>query len=254
MTKSSIRSSVADDQFALSAGGCHVWWARPSLATGNHERFLSSVEQDRRAGFRRKVDRDRFSTAAALLRLVVSQTVGCRPDAVRISRVCPDCGRSHGKPRVIGHDLAVSVSHSGDRVAVACGRLDEVGVDVEEIGANFDPLLLAKEVLAPAEEIAFNSLPDVQRTWGLLNYWTRKESVLKATGVGMRVPFSTVHVSAPFHPPKLLAHDHDPDTVPTMSLAALSPGAGYVACLAGLGACAGVWVTEWDGDALLKLG
>jgi 4'-phosphopantetheinyl transferase len=89
------------------------------------------VRIDRCAG---EADRARMLLGAALLRASAGVLLGVPPTELTIDRTCSSCGGWHGRPRLPGTDLDVSVSHSGRVVVVATltggGR---VGVDVESI-------------------------------------------------------------------------------------------------------------------------
>jgi 4'-phosphopantetheinyl transferase len=88
--------------------------------------------------------------------------------AVRVVRLCPHCGSgAHGRPLLVGSDLAVSISYAGRLAAVAWGR-GPVGVDVE---------------LAGTEGIAggVDGIDSVDRA-----EWTRIEALAKAAGTGLR--------------------------------------------------------------------
>src|SRR5262245_56560988 len=110
-----------------------LWWASPRDALPWHRAFLNDAERQRADGFRRDPDRDRFTTANALLHLAAWRWLGARPV---VERACARCGGPHGKPVIKG--LHVSVSHSGDLIAVALTELGEVGVDVEETSRQPD--------------------------------------------------------------------------------------------------------------------
>src|SRR5690348_2316687 len=103
----------------MTSVDCHVYWTRPSIDWSAAERWLTAGERERLVAYRRAEDRARFVAAAGLLRLVVGERLGRPPASVAIDRTCPDCERPHGRPTVVGGALSVSVSHSGDRVAVA---------------------------------------------------------------------------------------------------------------------------------------
>lgn len=230
----------------LPPNRCQVWWARPADARDAHRGLFDAIERERWAALHRRVDRDRFTVGVALVRRVVAGHVGADPAALRVDRTCPECGRPHGKPRVEGADLAISVSHAGDRVAVACARLPHVGVDVEETRSTVAADELASRVLAPSE---------AGGAAGFFAYWTRKEAVLKATGDGLRVPMTEVVVSAPGEPPAVLGFGPRPELVHRFAMAALHPGDGYAAALAVLRPdgrpLPDGWVTEHDGSVLL---
>lgn len=216
-----------------------AWWARPSAELPWHRELLDATERDRRTALRRDEDRARFTVATALVKLAAGRRLGVEAPQVVIDRRCDRCGQPHGRPRLPGSDLAVSISHSADRVLVALTGGAPVGVDVEWIHpVEVDGL--AGHVLGSGESAA--GLPEFFR------YWTRKEAAVKATGDGLRMPLSRVVVSAPGEPPRLLRYGEAADLVATM--ADLDPGEGYAAALAVL-AAGPLRVREQDGAALL---
>ena len=196
-----------------------VWWADPAWAGPTHVALLDPDEVARREALRRPADRDRFTVAAALLRLVGARATGLAPARVPVDRACAQCGKPHGKPRIDGYGLHVSLSHSGARVAVAAGPAP-VGVDVEQI-SRIDIADLAAHALGPGEKAAGPA--------DFFVYWTRKESAVKATGDGLSVALSGVRVSRPDQPAALLDYATRPGLMATMR--DLSPGDGYAAAL-----------------------
>ncbi|HEY8473670.1 MAG TPA: 4'-phosphopantetheinyl transferase superfamily protein [Natronosporangium sp.] len=199
-----------------------VWWGRPSAELPWHAELLDAVERERRSSFRRAEDQARFTVATAVLKLVAARRLGADPGALTIDRTCDDCGRPHGRPRLLPDTgLAVSISHSGDRVAVALTEAGAVGVDVEEI-RPFRLEEMAGHVLGDGETAA--DLP------AFFGYWTRKEAVVKATGDGLRMPLSKVVVTHPDTPPALLRYGERTDL--PARLADLAAGDGYRAAVA----------------------
>jgi 4'-phosphopantetheinyl transferase len=162
-----------------------LWWASPGDAQPWHRDFLQEAELKRADAFRRDEDRHRFTTANALLHLAVWEHLGARPV---VDRACPRCGEPHGKPAVQGGPH-VSVSHSGDLIAVALTELGPVGVDVEETTRPTDIESMLGYVFSPAE---LDALDDPAALF--YQAWTRKESILKATGEGLSVRMSTLTV------------------------------------------------------------
>lgn len=223
-----------------------VWWARPADAGPAHLDLLSDAERQRRAALRRPEDQARQTTAAALLRVAAGRELGQAPHSVRVERACPDCAVPHGRPVLPGTGLHVSVSHSGDRIAVVLGRGGPLGVDVEHAAPERDVAGLSRLALSPAE--LARGVPDQV---GFYTYWTRKESVLKATGDGLRVAMTRIEVSAPHEPPRLHHYDGRPEVVAGSSMYTLSPGTGYQAALTVLDVAGPVEVVERDGSVLL---
>jgi 4'-phosphopantetheinyl transferase len=216
-----------------------VWWADMAWARPDHLALLDPAEQGRHEALRRPADRDRFTVAAALLRLVGARATGLAPRAVPVDRSCAQCGKPHGKPRIQGYDLHVSISHSGGRVAVAAGPAP-LGVDVEEV-REMDIANLAGLTLGPGESAAGPG--------DFFVYWTRKESAVKATGDGLSVALPEVRVTRPDQPAGLLSYPARPGLVATMR--DLHAGAGYAAALTVL-APEPVAVREHDALPLLS--
>jgi 4'-phosphopantetheinyl transferase len=198
-----------------------VWWGRPSGELPWHAELLDTVERERRSSFRRAEDRARFTVATAVLKLAAGRRLGTPAGELAIDRTCGDCGRPHGRPRLPGTGLAASISHSGDRVAVALATAADVGVDVEQI-RPVSVEEMARHVLGEGEAAA--SLA------AFFRYWTRKEAVVKATGEGLRMSLRKVVVTRPDAPPALLRYGDRTDL--TARLADLDAGEGYAAAVA----------------------
>lgn len=152
-----------------------------------------------------------------LVRLVVADILGVDPkDVAPEMRQCQQCGRPHGPPRVPGSDLALGVARSRDLVVVAslpvpAGSAIAVGVDVEDIPPRADMppanAILAETEMAgrdsDARSVRIGDIDDIE----LLRVWTRKESVLKATGHGLAVPMPALELTSPGQPLGLMRWD-----------------------------------------------
>lgn len=112
-------------------------------------------------------------------RVVLGRYLGVAAEAVPIVRVCQRCGDStHGRPNVPGGP-DYSVSHSGHWVLVAVTGAGRVGIDIEQV-----PISGVVDELAGIMLSANERLADV-KAGSLLQTWTRKEAVVKATGAGI---------------------------------------------------------------------
>jgi 4'-phosphopantetheinyl transferase len=217
-----------------SGCACLICFASLEQLRPRHLALLSPSERARRERHVRAEDRDRFALGAALLRALVGASTGLAPAAVAVERTCPRCGQPHGRPRLPGCDLHASVTHSGRVAAAAITAAGPVGIDVELIAggdpgalAGDDPGPLAEAIRAPGEAPARSP-----REFHIV--WTRKEAVLKATGVGLELAMTRVHVSAAERPPALLAYDGcEP---PPARMLDLQPAPGYLGCVCVLSA------------------
>jgi 4'-phosphopantetheinyl transferase len=205
---------------------------------------LSDDERARRGGLWDAGHRAQYTVAAALLRLVAAPLTAQPAARVVVDRSCPTCDRPHGRPRLPGTGLHVSISHSGATVAVAVSGAGAVGVDVQQVQADsvdeLSPLVLAE---SEARHVA------VARDF--FTYWTRKEALVKATGDGVTVPLSEVVVTPPGTPPRLLGYPRQGELA--AQLRDLSPGLGYVGALAVLSP-GPVVVHERSAEQLLTAG
>jgi len=179
---------------------CDVWWGEAAAYVPWHDTLLDPAERDRRDRYQFPADRARFAVAAALLRLVASRMMEVAPERVRVDRRCDQCGRPHGKPSLGAGAPRVSVSHSGDYVAVAACRDAPVGVDVEHGARRTDYRALVSHVLDPAEA------PAAGDEAAFLRYWVRKEALVKATGDGLGAGLRGIVVTPPGDAPRLLRY------------------------------------------------
>ena len=148
--------------------------------------LLDEEDRERAARFRFIEDRNRFVIAHGVLRLVASQAVGIEPEALEFA------GRPRtGKPpRIVAPSSAphLSLSHSGPYIAIALGRDQPVGIDVEGPRSLRDVDALARTVFNEAELRDLIPLSPANKARVFLRWWTAKEAALKAQGTGFATP------------------------------------------------------------------
>jgi phosphopantetheinyl transferase len=150
------------------------------------EGLLDAEDRERAARFRFTEDRNRFTIAHAILRLVASHAVGAKPEALEFA----------GRPRaglpprlVVPPDAPqLSLSHSDRYIAVALGRGQPIGIDVEWPRPLRDIDALAANVLTETEARDLAAVPPADKTRVFLRWWTAKEAALKAQGTGFATP------------------------------------------------------------------
>ncbi|MFF5991892.1 4'-phosphopantetheinyl transferase family protein [Prauserella flavalba] len=210
---------------------CAVWWAAPLAESGEHLALLAPAERERHAAYRRDEDKRRFLTGRVLAKTVAAEHLGIAPAEVEFDATCDDCGRQHGPPRVPGAKLALSISHSGERIGVALTGGAAVGLDVETATRKADDALLGY-ALNDTERAALEGLSEQERADAFFRYWTRKEAVMKATGRGLRIPLTSLTMAPPGEPARLTG-SADPALSPAHTrMADLDPGDGYRAAVA----------------------
>ncbi|ASR38159.1 4'-phosphopantetheinyl transferase [Prauserella marina] len=210
---------------------CEVWWARPLPGTDALTALLTSAERERYETYRREEDSRRFLTGRVLAKTAAGDRLGLPASSVEFDATCEDCGKQHGPPRVVGGGVALSISHSGDRVGVAVTSGEPVGLDVETTKRNADDALL-EYALNERETAELAGLSADERAAAFFVYWTRKEAVMKATGRGLRIPLRSLTISAPHGKPELIASGEDTLAPEATRMADLDPGDGYRAAVA----------------------
>lgn len=203
-----------------------------------------TVEDLRRADrLRRSEDRDRSLVTAHLLRVAAAHLAGVDAGEVDVTRVCRTCGTDgdHGRPvvrRGPAAGIGLSASHAGDVVVVAASTVGPVGIDVDLVAHTAFPGFDAV-ALAPRERDALDRVPSADRARWRARCWTRKEAVLKWTGLGLAVEPTAVEVPADGTPHARgpLSAELPPDLV-VVGLQGLPPG--YVGAVAAQRDAAGV--------------
>jgi len=150
---------------------------------------LDPTEKERMARFRFEVDRERFLLGHGWLREVLGTYLLCAPASLSFSR-----GR-YGKPFLEGHPLRFNISDTKDAVAIAVSKEREVGVDIETTSRKVHHVEVGQHYFTTEEIAAIDEAPDGKRRF--LEFWTRKEAVLKASGVGIMDDLHLLRVNAP---------------------------------------------------------
>jgi len=170
----------------------HVWCL--SIADGEpaaeDAALLDPGERERGERIANTAARRRFVATRAALRRALGAYLACDPAAVPIE------APPRTKPRLAldAPSVAFSVSHSADAALLAFARTGDVGVDLEYVDRGVDAAGIARSHFHPREAGAVVALQGPDRMQRFLTYWTRKEAVVKALGVGLRKPLDSFTV------------------------------------------------------------
>ena len=182
----------------LSAAEAHLWSARPAAFTDPAQlarlrALLSGDELARTDRFRSALDRRTGLVTRALVRIALSRYCRVPPARWRFRT-----GR-HGRPEIAApaSRLRFSVSHTEGLVVCLVGRGRDLGVDAESLDRGGRWLDLAERFFAPAEARALREVHPARRRLRFLEYWTLKESYVKARGRGLTLPLSGFRFDLP---------------------------------------------------------
>lgn len=144
---------------------------------------LSDQERQRVSRLHRVDDRVRSVAGTAIARALLAERLGVHPRDVPLLRTAT------GKPILadsVAPTMSFSISHSGDVVLVALSHLGRVGVDVEVAGPLDDlPSLMASVFSVRECHDVMSAQSAQERLSRFYRIWTRKESMVKALGIGL---------------------------------------------------------------------
>jgi 4'-phosphopantetheinyl transferase len=170
----------------LGGNEVHVWHADLADLGGDLDRLfplLDHHEQSRAARFIVPEPRVQFILSRAFLRIALGQYLNVEPRKVHFHVA------ERGKPGLAeAHGLYFNLSHTEGTTVIAVTRAGRVGVDVERIRENLDPLQLGARFFSTKESEWLRAQPVDQRFAAFFACWTAKEAYVKAGGDGLAVP------------------------------------------------------------------
>lgn len=144
-----------------------------SLESLRLELHVWSIDLSRESPPRRR------DVANAVLRQILAFHLGKDPERIELA------SGEHGKPRLAGGELEFNLSHSGELALVAVSAEHPVGIDVERVKPDRDPVALAERALAADDVAAVREAPPGERGLVFHRRWARHEARLKCLGVGI---------------------------------------------------------------------
>jgi len=166
-----------------------VWVAMTGDASELAPQFdqvLSDNERQQHGKFLFEKDRRRYLTTRLLVRYVLSRYVPIPPTEWRFGAT------AFGRPFIINSHPAIpgmtfNISHSDQVVVLGLARGCQLGVDVEDLCRNV-PVDIASSFFSAAEIRQLHALPPAEQPHRFLDFWTLKESYIKARGKGLSLP------------------------------------------------------------------
>jgi 4'-phosphopantetheinyl transferase len=181
------------EQFELGEREVHVWYARPTARektelVAQWLPLLDDGEIRRQAAFINENARLEYLLTRKLVRTTLGRYLAADPKALRFQP------SRYGRPELVEagggeHRLRFNVSHSGGLIACAIAWRREIGLDVESTQSSpVDEEVARRHFAAPEFENYRRQPTPAMRHMRFLEYWTLKESYLKARGTGLALP------------------------------------------------------------------
>lgn len=158
----------------------HVWRiALDAAASQAGIDTLSEGEVARAARFVFEHDQRRFVAAHTALRTVLSLYTGQGSRELDLGET------ANGKPVLHGSSLAFNLSHSGTLALLAVADDREIGIDIQHVTSGLDERSIARTLFSPGEIDHLATLAADERRMMFFRFWTCREAILKAAGVGL---------------------------------------------------------------------
>lgn len=181
-------------QLTLQSGQVDIWVtltheiADADLAVPfNH--VLNDDERRQYAKFVFEKDRRRYLITRALVRYALSRYTSIQPAQWRFAAT------AFGRPFIVDpprdiDGLTFNISHSDHVVLLGITHESRLGIDVEDQDRTM-PLDMADHFFSADEVRQLHALPADAQMQRFLDFWTLKESYIKACGKGLSIPLDT---------------------------------------------------------------
>ena len=207
------------------------WLLQYPLGWEPTENLLSPEEIGRAARFHFPLDAARYRYFHHRMREILSESLPDRPAPDLLNfEIGP-----HGKPVLVDHpEFHFNLTHSHDHAAVAISD-SPVGIDLEVTDETFPCREVARQYFCGDEISAVLDAPNpALTTERFYAFWTAKEAIMKATGLGMTLEPQRIQLAVEdgfpcgiekLDYPGLVAADwklHRPTVAPGLALAVVT--------------------------------
>ena len=184
-TRSKQKLNLADNEI-------HIWMTKPEELIGDDEllasysTLLTSTELAKQQRYKFAKDRHDALITRAFVRDLLSYYADIAPQDWQFEKGNKD------KPEIINCSLPLrfNISHTKNLIICAVTLEDDIGCDVENIGRNNNVLAIAERYFSSKEIDELFALPEAQQRDRFFDYWTLKESYIKAWGLGLAIPLA----------------------------------------------------------------
>jgi 4'-phosphopantetheinyl transferase len=164
----------------------HLWLSHPEQIQdagllARYADLMTSEEKQKQQRYMFEKDRHCALVTRAFVRDLLSSYTTTEPADWRM-----DIGPK-GKPELSNPPIPLrfNLSHTKDLIVCAVTLRDDIGCDVEAVDRASDILAIAKHYFSASELAELFSLPESGQRSRFFDYWTLKESYIKACGLGL---------------------------------------------------------------------
>jgi 4'-phosphopantetheinyl transferase len=179
-------------RLAISEQNIDVWVAFyrdivDARMLSNLRVLLSDAERHQEKRFHFADDRKRYLVTRAMVRTVLSRYVAVAPTDWGFTT------NAYGRPEIVNrHDkaagLCFNISHTRGLIVLGVSRHRALGVDVENLLTRRVSTGIADRFFSSIEVAELANVSPERRPDRFFEYWTFKESYIKARGMGLSIP------------------------------------------------------------------
>ncbi len=154
----------------------------------HYDRLMTDEERAKQLRYRFEKDQHQALVTRALVRTVLSKYAPIAPQDWRFEKGERD------KPEIVPPAycripaLRFNLSHTYNFITCGVTLEKDLGVDVEHCERTNDVVAIADRYFSPSEVNELFSLPEAKQRSRFFDYWTLKESYIKACGMGLAIP------------------------------------------------------------------
>lgn len=174
--------------------------------------LLSDEEVAQESRFYFAHDRKRYLVTRAMVRMLLSRYAPIAPKHWAFTK------NAYGRPAIAdaivdaeaqARGLTFNVSHTRGLIALAVTRGRELGIDVENVSTRAVSLEVAEHFFSASEVAELACVPPERQQDRFFEYWTFKESYIKARGMGLSLPLNRFSFGFPNHNAVSISIDPD---------------------------------------------
>jgi 4'-phosphopantetheinyl transferase len=190
--RTSVDPMEMNSTLPLSLSEIHLWLTfydeiNEEALLSAYRGLLDEAEKEQEPRFYFARDRRRYLVTRALVRTVLSRYVPIQPREWIFS------ANAYGRPDIVNTQardtcLSFNISHTHSLIVLGVTKGRALGVDVENFSARAAAIEIADHYFAPQEVAALAAMPQRQKQYRFFEYWTFKESYIKARGIGLSLP------------------------------------------------------------------
>jgi 4'-phosphopantetheinyl transferase len=217
----------------LTSGEIHLWLSYydeidDEQLHSAYRGLLNDDEKKQEPRFYFTRDRRRYLVTRALVRTVLSKYAPIAPADWAFTT------NPYGRPEIANSAatdarLFFNISHTHSLIVLGVTKGRALGVDVENVVARKVSIDIADRYFSPTEVRELATVPSDRQQDRFFEYWTFKESYIKARGMGLSIPLDRFSFQFPHdHTVKISIHPELADSAALWQFWQFRPSSEYL--------------------------